>query len=497
MRCSTRFSLGFVLFAVLVGVFNLPAMASDCDDPLPVEEVFARHPMVFVGRVVAVPPKSREEMRLEVSGLAHDPVEMVVEESFRGVVIGERVVVICHYWRHNRWRFSVGERFLVYGEPGEEGGRTGIYVGPCDHFGRLGVSGQVFQPEEDLAYLRKANEEPAGVTFSGRVIDRTRWHPAADGPVGLPKVTVELVGENGRTYDAVSAEDGEYLMTGVKPGTYKYRLKTPPGMVFGDDEREAVFTVYDRGGVVRDPAVLSTSRVEGAVVDATGKPLSLGIKYWGPGVTANLIACDESGQPLTRPEQVSPRRWVKRLLNLNGDETETPRFSHPLTGNGVFEFKNVRAGDYLLAIGDNPFGAGSIPLTKAYYPGVTDPAKAKIIRVKPGESVGNLVFQIVDTLVRREVTGSVVGPDGRPVAEAEVTLNQEKEIGWSLVQGGRTDANGHFRFIGFEGQTYIISVSHQNSETGKYFGAGSGLITCNGNVGPLILKLVPLDDPQP
>ncbi len=499
MHHPLRLGFGFFLLAaLLVAVLNLPVAASDCQEPPPVEETFAVHPMVFVGRVVAVPPKSIEEMRQALGGLCQDVVEVSVEESFRGLAVGERVRLVCNYQRDHRPQFARGDRYLVYGQVDEDDGRRSILVFSCDRLGRLGVSGQAFQPEDDLAYLRKAVEAPPGVTFSGRVIDRTRWYPTADGPVGLPKVTVEVVGENGLTYEAVSGENGAYNITGMKPGTYKYRLKTPPDMVFGDDEREAVFTVYDRGGVVRDPVVLSTSRVAGRVVDATGNPLSLGIKYWGPGVRANLIACDESGQPLVRPETPgSPRRWVKRPLNFQGDETETPRFSASLAGKGSFEFKNVRAGNYLLEIGGDPVRVESIPLTKTYYPGVTDPAKAKIIRVKPGASVENLVFEIVDTLVRREFTGSVVWPDGKPVTGAEVTLNQEKAIGWSRTQEVRTDENGRFRLIGFEGQTYIIFVFHQNFETGKYFKAVTGTITCNGDVGPLILKLVPRDDNQP
>lgn len=495
MRRSARFFLGFFLLAALVGFSSFPAAASDCDDPPPVEEAFALHPMVFIGRVVAVPRHSREEFHRMLGGLYREIVEVSVEESFRGLVAGERVTVVCNYRRYEEARFRVGGRYLMYGQMDEEAGQRGVFINPCDRFSQLGVSGQEFRPEDDLAYLRKVVEEPAGVTFSGRVIDRTRWYPTADHPVGLAKITVELIGENGRTYEAESGKDGEYVIAGVKPGTYKYSLKTPPGMIFGDDG-EAVFTVYDRGGVMLDPVVFSTSRVAGRVVEKTGKPLSLGIENWGPGVRVNLIACDESGQPLAGQEPpVTPRRGVRHLLSLQDDDK--PCSSDSLNGKGFFEFKNVRAGNYLLEIGGDPVRVESIPLTKTYYPGVTDPAKAKIIRVKPGASVENLVSEILNTLVRREFTGSVVGPDGKPVEGAEVTLNQEKGIGWSRTQEVRTDENGRFRLIGFEGQTYIIFVSYQNSETWKYFGAVSGMITCNGDVGPLILKLVPRDDDQP
>jgi hypothetical protein len=61
-------------------------------------------------------------------------------------------------------------------------------------------------------------------------------------------------------------------------------------------------------------------------------------------------------------------------------------------------------------------------------------------------------------LVAREITGTVVWPDGRPALGAEVQL-EEVESGRLARFGMKTDAAGRFKLQAFEGLLYRVGAS--------------------------------------
>jgi hypothetical protein len=493
MLKTIRLLAEILLFAVFVGISNLPAAASDCDHPPPVEEAFATTPAVFVGRVVGSPEKTVIEDKNE-NQVSVILAEMLVEESFRGPAVGERVTILMPNDRSNRnWVFGDDTRSLIFGSAHEDiglkdekSGRWMIYVNPCGRSRPLGFTrpGWTVKPEEDLAYLRKAVQEPAGVTFSGRVIDWTRRYPEVDGPVGMPEVTIRMQGEGGQSYEVVSGKDGSYAIKGMKPGKYSCKVRSSEGRSHDHTEQDQTFTIFERGKLIRDPVVFSKRWVKGSVVDAIGVPVSVGMKFKGGGSTpVYLIACDESGRPLNVRRD---KKIAKENTSESVDDEGFIRRSSSLDDNGRFAFAGVPAGTYLLVIGSDPDRVGTIPVTKTYYPGVADLANAKPIQVGPDESVEDLVLTLPEKLVRREIVGIIFGPDGMPVPKAFVCLQRQKKRGWEFVLSARTDENGHFRLIGFQGQSYRIEVFHEMR--GTPFKVTSSMFTCDGEGMPLILK---------
>lgn len=462
--------------------------------PPPAEEAFATTPAVFIGRVVGGFDRKVVEDEngkfVVYSGFA----EVLVEESFRGPAVGARVLLVApEIGSCSAWTFLDDTRYLVFGWMGVESDGRSVAVGPCGRTRPFGFTKPDWEvkPEEDLAYLRKAVQEPAGVTFSGRVVDRTRLHP--DGPVGMPGVTIRMEGVNGRSYEAVSGADGSYAIEGMKPGKYFFDRRTKTS---GCLEEKVEFTIFERGKLIRDPVITSKSQVTGKVVDAAGTPLSFGPDSHTLLPKIQLIACDESGEPST----VQKRKKAAQEDEEDGNEEENDGFiKHVdfLESDGTFNFSEVPGGTYLLVIGNDPNRVESIPVSKTYYPGVADRAKAKLIRVNPDESVEKLVFALPEKFVRREIVGTVVGPDGKPVSGVSVYLEQEKNGSWGNALSVSTDETGHFRLIGFQGHSYRVRAWDYEEKRKMTVEAISATFTCDGDGTALILKLAEKKEDPP
>jgi protocatechuate 3,4-dioxygenase beta subunit len=74
--------------------------------------------------------------------------------------------------------------------------------------------------------------------------------------------------------------------------------------------------------------------------------------------------------------------------------------------------------------------------------------------VRPGASVDLLL------LPGASITGSVTGPDHRPVAGAIVAAQKRGEWGFEQAGTETTDARGRFSLVGIEPGTYVLAVRH-------------------------------------
>jgi hypothetical protein len=488
MRRSTRFFLGFFLLAALVGVLNLPAWACSCGDPPPVEDAFATTSAVFIGRVVG---GFEKQVVTDESGKSFTAypgfAEVLVEESFRGPAVGARVLLVAPgFGSCSGMTFLDDTRYLVFGWPPPKGERLAVNVGPCGRTRPFGFTKPDWEvkPEEDLAYLRKAVQEPAGVTLSGRVIDRTKLRLEASGDVGLPKVRIILESPGVAKYETESDAAGNYVIRDIKPGKYFFSARPPNGCQWCDPGRRATeLNLFDRGSVIRDPLIFSASVVAGRVVDAAGAPVAFPVDEGVLLSKIDLIACDESGRPIEWRNESDGRTREGLACFLKPD--------------GTFNFSNVSVGHYLVVIGADEEWVGAIPVTKTYYPAASNISKAKVIRVRLGESVENLVLTLPEKLVRREIVGTVIGPDGKPVSGVSVELQQEKGGAWRNALLATTDETGHFRLIGFQGQSYRIYARHLGGEREMTCEVISAAFTCDGEGAPLILQLVPRKEDSP
>jgi hypothetical protein len=127
---------------------------------------------------------------------------------------------------------------------------------------------------------------------------------------------------------------------------------------------------------------------------------------------------------------------------------------------GVFEFKHVDPGSYVLGFElghsptlDNPYAA-------RYYPEAKDAASAKIIEVKAGQQIENLEFDLGTEVPRRLVHVRVTWSDGSPVHKATAYLRDAHNPYSSVAEEQtETDENGEVILEGFIDTDYDVDAN--------------------------------------
>jgi hypothetical protein len=118
-----------------------------------------------------------------------------------------------------------------------------------------------------------------------------------------------------------------------------------------------------------------------------------------------------------------------------------------------------RPGRYVLGVylNDAAKTKDEYPVPRTYFP-AGDAASARVIALGDAQRVSGLEFRLPPRLVVRSVVGTVVWPDGKPVARAEVRI-KDAESGDSVSWRVETDAQGRFTVNGFDARDHILEAS--------------------------------------
>ena len=126
--------------------------------------------------------------------------------------------------------------------------------------------------------------------------------------------------------------------------------------------------------------------------------------------------------------------------------------------SGLFTFQNVPDGNYTLSINFDEKPTNLSPYSTFFYPNTANRAEAEVFRIDATSNLNNLVFRLPPRLVQRKIIGKVLWSDGKPVADAYVFL-RDVEFDMSLTFGEiKTDNNGNFTTVGFEGRKYQVGA---------------------------------------
>jgi hypothetical protein len=461
---------GLTAALLLLACACAEAAASCVGDWAPPCQAFWSADVVFVGTVVELTYSEKYQKRLG----ADDPwdardrlARFQVEEVFRGEAAREVTITAteilatpvkladgspgtkftsggdCEY------RFKPGERYVVYARL--DGARAGtLRVG----FNRTRPAAQA---AEDFAFLRglKTADPTTGRVY-GRVVRRDRDLKEGNylAPAPVEGVGVEVSGEGGGTpRTATTDREGFYEVLGLEPGGYVVRARLPESLAAFAEQKARVVA---RGCAEVNVYTQFDGRVAGRVTDSEGRPVAE--------LKVDLIRADG-------PE-----------ISLKGVWAHTDK-------EGLYELKDVPPGRYLLGFGLGSEPDARAPFPRTYYPGARLAAQATVVEVAPGQRLELLDLRLPPRQADRSVEVSVVWPDGRPVEDAMLRL-EDDDYWWSAnaTRQERLGGAGRYRVTGFGGVTYWLHA-HVNLKGGEQMHAEPVRFVLGEGAGPFRLVI--------
>lgn len=405
----------FFIFAILTACWmSFPSIshACTCESIGPPCQSFWATPVVFSARAVDVKVVAKEVGKKGSGGFTmHVEVRFAVSAEYRGSV-GPTVELVtgagggdCGY------NFEQGREYLVYAHRGADGV---LSTGICTPTKALEDA------VEDLQFIGSlAIAKPVG-SVSGRISEYKNhrsngaWQPNPP----IANLTVELTAKDGRVVTTTN-EIGDFRFADLSAGEYELGFSAPEG--FAPTTTKAKIRIPEKGCVVKDFAVSRETSVSGRITDADGSPVTK--------IFAELVPIEQINERYKRDSHVAE-----------------------IDKNGRFELRFVAPGSYYLGVRlKSSVLKHGYPRT--FYPGTQLLGSAVVIIIREGQTLKDLDFQLPKRFAERKVQGIVTFPEGQPVADAYVLV---EEVGLGDAEGTRSDTTGRFTLKLFEGLSYKI-----------------------------------------
>ncbi len=281
------------------------------------------------------------------------------------------------------------------------------------------------QADNAVTYIRNRVAGNPSTMLYGLVIRKIRpLHDFGDMlKRPIRNIKVEIQSET-RRFTTTTDERGNYLFSGIPPNDYFIKCDLPENLEPENNVRK--LSLSAQSCKEYDLVALTIGQISGTVFSHEGKP---------KGVEVELVVASEANNP-------KPRRFV-----VSADWQ-----------SGKFEFKNIPPAQYLLGFNlsklceQRMHHRGSVEAScqpRTYYPGVSDISQAMLINLGEGEQLKALDFQLLSPFSKRTISGVTLLPDGKPVADAEITLMIVQ--GEFVEFGGltKTDEYGRFSMLAY------------------------------------------------
>jgi protocatechuate 3,4-dioxygenase beta subunit len=345
-----------------------------------------------------------------------------IEENFRGAP-GETIEVVSGPSSACTYEYRQGERYFVYAHRSSDGKvRASIFS----------RTRPLASAAEDIAYAHDMAGGENGARIVGLVQRLSVQNTTSYGQLTpLADVRVMIEGANGQRWETSTDARGQFEVKGARPGTYVVRASLAENIRVSKFEEKVYIreAATDRFAGVLFTAT-SLASVGGRAVDNEGKPIR--------SLMIDLLAAPQTGG------DVDSSRPVNTAIT---DE------------EGMYEFKNVAPGSYLVAVNpSNHIGRGVPAYARSYFPGRSSAAQARVIRVRENQTLRNDDFLVPPPRKERTFTGTVVMPDGTPASSAQVSLMDANDRGSGSNPTVLTDESGHFVIKGYEGYSYWLDA---------------------------------------
>jgi hypothetical protein len=356
-------------------------------------------PAIFVGRVDAI--------QRATGGRS---VTFTVLERYRGPAASSVTISVGPAGQRCSPAFKVGREYLVYASRADTGGWT---TNACSR------TRAVEDAASDLAYVRavKDGSAPAG-QISGQVV-------AMGTPV--PQVLVTVTSERDAvTQTATTNEAGDFSVPSGGSGRYRVAF-TPPGG-YAVDDGPTLLDLHDaRSCAIVERRVTYDGRVDGRVVNATGRPL--------PGLTIELAT--------------TPGTIVGRAVTDD---------------RGRYQFVRVSPGRFMIGINLTTPRSGAPKPPRIFYPGVEKSTAARRVTVGAGAHLTLDDLTLPSHARYVPIVGVVFDPDGVPAQGARIYLKGAGDDDGILSEPAVSDLSGRFAIAALAGASYRLFAEHSRAE---------------------------------
>lgn len=316
-------------------------------------------------------------------------------------------------------------------------------------------------------------------TLSGFVfVDRANDGVRDPGDPGIPDVTVTLVGTDNLGFpvnlDAVTAGDGGYTFTGLRPGDYRIVETQPAGYLDGID------SVGTQGGTAGDDWIDVLLPAGGATVGTENNFGEL-----QPARVSGLVFDDRNNNGLADPGEAGIAHVAAYLTGID-DRGHTVELTVTTDLFGVFQFDSLRPGTYTLAV-PQPAGWLDGQDTVGLQGGTLGDDMILDFTLAPGdEGTGNLFGELQPASISGTVyedlnNNGAHDPGEAGIGDVLVTLRGTDDRGQSVDREVTTSADGQFLFADLRPGVYELVETQP--VTPFYF---DGLDTA-GSLGGLVL----------
>lgn len=413
---NEHFQTRALLLPLGLALLLFPRIADACAiAPKPtVLDAYKSADVVVIARAISV-EKVGDESPTPFPGSRVISTTMEVQKVFKGNLrAGEKMTFGQGNGIRCTWIFyedDIGKEYLFYLETPPKGSTLWYEFGS----GRSDVISRVV---DDLLYLNKIEAVRGKTRVSGTVdpgederdvVSRKIWVMAKD------KVYETTTDKNG-VYEFYDLPPGRHVLEPELSAGWKIDPATRGTETITNRKRQIltrhiVFTLEPRKHAAIDMSFVLDNVVSGSVVDAHGKPL--------PEVEVSLESTDAGNDS----------------VNLGYTDE-----------NGRFAIESIEPGTYVLVLNKDGEKRIEEPFPAVYYPNVTEESRARIFRVRAGDSIKGLKIIVPNVEEMVTVQGVVRFADGKPAPKTTVRFNPAKVPGVDGHAIQDTDAKGRFSF---------------------------------------------------
>jgi hypothetical protein len=435
-------------FALILLGIPLPASACSCLSSGSPCQDYESSEVVAVGLVTAI---TEDTVDIMIEGVRHGAavrrwVRLLVQQPLKGTSTSELTVVTGGGGGDCGYPFEIGNRYLVYssGSPGihlnpnqspqPPPPPAGVTAGPVIGVNICSRTRMLADAGDDLALLQSLIRGQRETRIFGQVNRLVRplgTYEYKLEPVGpMPDVVVEARGRD-QTLRTRTDRKGVYRFLNPPPGRYQVTVYPPPGFAvfLGGDDATAEVDVGTRAcSAGHDVSLEIDGRITGRVVDDRGRPVA-------DQVQVSVVTTASAGRGL---EAVHSRSEY--------------------TKDGRYEFTGLPPGEYLLGVSIAAPPQRHTPYEATYYPGVSDPGRARVFRLSPGEQLTDIDIRLPERIPQVIITGVIKRADGTSLSRARVDLYDARMPNLPLFLGPSADADvqGRFSIPAFRGREYLL-----------------------------------------